>query len=196
MAWHVIMTPPRYISLAKIVAGGQMWVGASNVGYQENLKDSYGTIIEALESNEMRRRALERVRILYPDLREADVDVRVSQDKGTAIFNVAAVGSEKDFTKNFLNALLDEFKWFRKFNREQQRNTAVQAQAEDVAKSDYVSVMGRASTAVEDVHAAAVPAIIAGIGGFVGGWVLLLSGAALWVAAGPRRDRVPPLPSA
>ena len=63
-------------------------------------------------------------------------------------------------------------------------------------QGDYVSVMERASTAVEDVHSAAVPAIIAGIGGFVGGWVVLLAGAVLWVAAGPRRDRVPPLPSA
>ena len=317
MVRHVLLTPPSYISLAKLVAGGHMRVGASNVGYQENLKDFYGTIIETLESSGMRRHALERVRILNPDLREADVEVRVSQNKGSAIFNVAVVGADKDYVKTFLNALLDSFREFREQNREQQRNKAVQALAEDVAKSektvkaaagrladlkksgnmillaaeqaeqaealkalmsekrallaaagganlseaersakqqrvpivdrelvavkheiidtsgrlaeyqriekdlelaekghaaifelmhkftvgedtqgDYVSVMERASTAVEDVHSAAVPAIFAGIGGFVGGWVVLLAGAVLWVAAGPRRDRVPPLPSA
>jgi len=127
--------PQNYISLAKLVAGGHMVVG-SNVGYQEYLSDFYGTIIETLESSEMRRNALERVRAVNPDLREADVEVRVSQNKGSAIFNVAVVGSDKDYVKTFLNALLDSFREFRERNREQQRNKAVQALAEDVVKSE------------------------------------------------------------
>ncbi len=133
-ALRITGTPQQYISLAKLVAGGRMVVGGSSVGYQDYLNDFYGTIIETLESSEMRRNALERVRTLYPDLREADVEVRVNQNKGSAIFNVAVLGSDKDYVKTFLNALLDEFKNFRERNREQQRNKAVQALAEDVVK--------------------------------------------------------------
>ena len=135
-ALRITGKPQNYISLAKLVAGGHMVVGGSTVGYQEYLSDFYGTIIETLESSEMRRHAVEGVHALYPDLKEADVDVRVNQNKGSAIFNVAAVGSDREYVKTFLNALLDEFKAFREMNHEQQRNKAVQALAEDLAKSE------------------------------------------------------------
>ncbi len=135
-ALRITSKPQSYVSLAKLVAGGRMSMGGTGVGYQEYLNDFYGTIIETLESHEMRKHALNRVRLLYPDLREADVEVRVSQNRGSAIFNVAVVGSEREYSQVFLNALLDEFKAFREMNREQQRNKAVQALAEDVVKAD------------------------------------------------------------
>ncbi|MDB6120739.1 MAG: hypothetical protein JWO08_4520 [Verrucomicrobiaceae bacterium] len=135
-ALRITNKPQTYVSLAKLVAGGRMSMGNAGVGYQEYLNDFYGTIIETLESSEMRKHALQRVRLLFPDLREADVEVRVSQNRGSAIFNVAVVGSDQEYSQVFLNALLEEFKAFRESNREQQRNKAVQALAEDVVKAD------------------------------------------------------------
>ena len=135
-ALRITSKPQSYVSLAKLVAGGRMQMGGSGVGYQEYLNDFYGTIIETIESSEMRKHALDRVRLLFPDLKEADVEVRVSQNKGSAIFNVAVIGSDREYSQVFLNALLDEFKAFREMNREQQRNKAVQALAEDVVKAD------------------------------------------------------------
>ena len=136
-ALRITSKPQTYVSLAKLVAGGRVqMVGAGAVGYREYLSDFYGTIIETLESSEMRKHAIERVRLLYPDLKEADVEVRVSQNKGSAIFNVAVIGSDPQYAQVFLNALLDEFKAFREMTREQQRNKAVQALAEDVVKAD------------------------------------------------------------
>lgn len=129
--------PAEFVSVAKLVAGGRM---VSNTGggpsYVDYLQDFYGTIIETLESPEMRRQALERVRALNPDLKESDVDVHVTQNKGSAIFNVAAFGSEKNFTRVFLDSLLDEFRAFREEIREQQRNKALTALAEDVIKRE------------------------------------------------------------
>ncbi len=119
--------PPEYISLAKLVAGGS--------GTAPHAEDFYGTIIEILESSEMRRHAVERVRVLNPDLKEADVAVRVNQNKGSSIFNVAAVGSDREYVKTFLNALLDEFKAFREMNREQP-NKALTALEDDVASRE------------------------------------------------------------
>ena len=135
-ALRITSKPQSYVSLAKLVAGGRMAMGNSGVGYQDYLNDFYGTIIETVESSEMRKHALERVRLLFPDLKEADVEVRVSQNKGSAIFNVACIGSDREYSQVFLNSLLDEFKAFREMNREQQRNKAVQALAEDVVKAD------------------------------------------------------------
>jgi hypothetical protein len=132
-------SPPtlQFVSVAKLVAGGRMVSSTTNgPQYVEYLKDFYGTIIETLESAEMRKRALERVRALNPDLKEADVTVKVTQNKGSAIFNIAATGTEPKFTRVFLDALLDEFRAFREQIREQQRDKALTALAEDVVKRE------------------------------------------------------------
>ena len=133
---HISSQPHTYVSLAKLVAGPRMVVGASAVGYQDYLGDFYGTIIETMESREMSKRALERVRLLHPELKEAGVEVRVNRNKGSSIFNVAVIGTDREYSQVFLNSLLDEFKAFRDMNREQQRNKAVQTLAEDVVKAD------------------------------------------------------------
>lgn len=107
-------------------------------GIQDRLDqtDFYGTIIETIESSEMRRRALDRVRALHPDLKECGVEIRASQNKGSAIFNVRAIGSEPKYTRVFLDALLDEFMAFRNQIREQQRNKALTTLAEDVVRRE------------------------------------------------------------
>ncbi|MBX7210814.1 MAG: hypothetical protein K1X78_21080 [Verrucomicrobiaceae bacterium] len=134
--------PAAYISIAKLVAGGRMgMVGAGSgasisIQYQDYLQDFYGTIIETLESSEMRRRALDRVRALHPEMKELDVSVEVRQNKGSAVFNVVATGQEPKYTRIFLDALLDEFIAFRNQIREQQRNKALTTLAEDVVRRE------------------------------------------------------------
>ena len=138
-ALRITGKPTAYISLAKLVAGGRMignTGGAGAVQYQDYLQDFYGTIIETIESAEMRRRALDRVRALHPDLKETDVDIQVAQNRGSAIFNVRAFGVEPKYTRLFLDALLDEFIAFRNQIREQQRNKALTTLAEDVVRRE------------------------------------------------------------
>jgi len=136
-ALRITGKPQSYISLAKLVAGGRM-VGGTGVGiqYDEYLQDFYGTIIETIESSEMRRRALDRVRALHPDMKESEVEVQVSQNRGSAIFNVRAFGIEPKYTRIFLDALLDEFVAFRNQIRETQRNKALTTLAEDVVRRE------------------------------------------------------------
>jgi hypothetical protein len=122
---------PKFVSMAKLVA--------SSNGVMRNLdylQDFYGTIIETLESAAMRDRALDRVRALSPDLKECSVEIRVTQNKGSAIFNVAALGEDPVYIKTYLEALLDEFRSFRDQAREEQRNKALVAMAEDTAKKE------------------------------------------------------------
>lgn len=139
-ALRITGKPQSYISLAKLVAGGRM-VGAGGgagvgIQYQDYLQDFYGTIIETIESSEMRRRALDRVRALHPEMKESEVDIQVSQNRGSAIFNVRAFGIEPKYTRIFLDALLDEFIAFRNQIREQQRNKALTTLAEDVVRRE------------------------------------------------------------
>lgn len=138
-ALRITGKPQSYISLAKLVAGGRMTgsgTGTGVVQYQEYLTDFYGTIIETIESSEMRRRALDRVRALHPDMKESEVEIQVSQNRGSAIFNVRAFGTEPKYTKIFLDSLLDEFINFRNQIREQQRNKALTTLAEDVVRRE------------------------------------------------------------
>ena len=130
---------PTYVSIAKLVAGGRMVAGGSQanaIQYQDYIQDFYGTIIETVESSEMRRRALDRLRALHPDMKETPVEVKVTQNKGSAIFNVAAKGADPKFTKTFLDCLLDEFVAFRNQIREQQRNKALTTLSEDLVRRE------------------------------------------------------------
>lgn len=133
-ALRITGKPDTYQSLAKLVAGGRIVAQEGNVGWQEQLTDFYGTIIETLESAEMKKRALARVHALHPDLKDTNVDIRVAQTKGSAIFNVFAVGSEPKFTKIFLDAMLDEFVSFRQQIREQGLERALNTFTETVVK--------------------------------------------------------------
>lgn len=117
--------PSEFRSLAKLVAGGQV-VTSNSPEWRDQHADFYGTIIETLESAEMKRRAFERVRALNPDLKDADVDIRVGQTKGSAIFNILASGRDPKYTRIFLDALLDEFIAFRQNIREQSGGKALQ----------------------------------------------------------------------
>jgi hypothetical protein len=106
-ALHITKEPPEFHLLAKVVsARGMMPAQASD---HENNADYYGTILASLESDIMKRRALEHVRALNPELKESEVEIRAAQTKGTAIFNLHAIGSDRNYTRTYLDALLDEF---------------------------------------------------------------------------------------
>jgi|GEM_PF-325600 len=124
-ALRITGRPQEFRSLAKLVAGGSLQLDNS-ISWREQQADFYGTIIETVESAEMKRRALERVRALNPDVKDSDVEIRVAQTKGSAIFNILATGSEPKYTRIFLDALLDEFISFRQSIREQAQGKVIQ----------------------------------------------------------------------
>lgn len=130
-ALRITGRPQEFLSLAKLVAGGQLAFNDS-VTWREQQADFYGTIIETIESAEMKRRALERVRALFPDVKDSDVEIHVAQTKGSAIFNILATGSEPKYTKIFLDALLDEFISFRQSIREQAQGKVLQQFLQEV----------------------------------------------------------------
>lgn len=133
---RVSSKPDTFLSKAKLVAGGRIVANEGAVNWQEQLTDFYGTIIETLESAQMQERARSRVKTLNPDLSESAIEIVVAQTKGSAIFNVTAIGSEPRYTKGFLDALLDEFMAFRQQIREQSTERALNTFAETVVKKE------------------------------------------------------------
>jgi DNA repair exonuclease SbcCD ATPase subunit len=131
-ALRVTGRPQEFRSLAKLVAGWQM-VANQSITWREQQADFYGTIIETIESAEMKRRAWERVKALNPDLKDSDVEIRVAQTKGSAIFNILATGSDPKYTRIFLDALVDEFIAFRQSIREQAQGKVIQQFLQEVA---------------------------------------------------------------
>ncbi len=130
-ALRITGRPQEFCSIAKLVGGAQI---ASNdsVSWREQQEDFYGTIIETMESAEMKRRAMERVRALNPELKDCDVAIRAFRTKGSAIFNILATGPEPKYTKIFLDALLDEFIAFRQSIREQAQGKVLQQFLQEV----------------------------------------------------------------
>lgn len=124
----------EYIAIGKIVAGLQVKVGSRDGDVVTNAfaQDFYGTQIETLESGALRNHALERVRSLHPELKEIEVEIRVTQTKGSSILNVAAVGEEAKYTRVYLDALLDEYIAFRKDMLEKSIGTTMNKVIEEV----------------------------------------------------------------
>lgn len=97
--------PQAFTSQAKLAVGRRI---LASEGFRETLTSSDVTTIEMLESAEMRKRAMERTKVLYPDLSHTDVKIRATQNKGSAIYDIFATGEDPKYTKFFLDALLDE----------------------------------------------------------------------------------------
>jgi hypothetical protein len=96
---------PEFRSLAKVSAEGPRMIR----GYEGRVIDRHMVIVETLGSSEMRRRALERVRSLHPELQDKEVEIRVFSDSAAPAFSVLATASEPRYAQIFLGALLDEF---------------------------------------------------------------------------------------
>jgi hypothetical protein len=140
-ARRIVDRPQEFRSQAKLVAGGQMALNDS-LNWKEQQQDFYGTIIETIDSEEMSRRALERVRALHLELKDKEcaVAIRVAQTKGSSIFTILATGAEPKYTRVFLDALLDEFIAFRQSIREQAQGKVPTAKAAPKAKVKTAAV--------------------------------------------------------
>jgi hypothetical protein len=120
---------PEFRSLAKVIVTWELPEEDSTAPYKADL---YGTCIEILESPEMKRRALERVRALHRDLRDLNVEIRTARTPGSGIINILATGAEAKYTRVFLDALIDEFIAFRTNVREQEHGRVLQSYLQEV----------------------------------------------------------------
>lgn len=141
---------------------------------------NYGTQLEILESGEIRRRALERVRALHPGLKEIDVEIRVTQTKGSSILNVAATGSEPKYPRVFLEAVLDEYVVF--------------AREMKTPPEEMPAILQRPDPAVEIVPDLWVPLIFGALLGGSVGVILMFAVAIAAALLSKTQDKALPYP--
>lgn len=142
----------EFRSLAKVVV---RWELRGKDGTAPMDADLYGTCIETLESAEMKRRALERVRALNNELADQNVEIRTSRTPGSGIINILATGAEAKYTRIFLDALLDEFMAFRLAVREQEQGRVLQHHLEEVV--DLQKVVEQATAGRNRARTASPP---------------------------------------
>ena len=106
--WQSLTKPVTYQSTARILVSGRIAIPESGM-FTEEAVNFFGTQVELMQSEEVRRRAAARVQSLRPDLVSSPVSIEVMQIPRTSIFILRASGTQPDYVKAFLNALLDEY---------------------------------------------------------------------------------------
>jgi hypothetical protein len=116
-ALRITGKPTEYVAAGKIISGFiDINRSAKSLSgeTENNLPELIcGTAMEILKSNTLRNRALERVRSLHPELKEIELDIRVTRTRGSTVLKVESAGAEPKYTRVFLDSLLDEYSAFR-----------------------------------------------------------------------------------
>jgi capsular exopolysaccharide synthesis family protein len=109
---------PIYQSRAKMIVDGQIVLADKSAAqYNEVYANFYGTQTQLMTSTLVRQKAAERVRALHPEYKPCQVTLNVSQSKDANIFNLAAWGTEGNYTQAYLDAVMDEYLLFKRDRR-------------------------------------------------------------------------------
>src|SRR5437588_5054615 len=130
-AWLIYQTPPSFQSMSKMMLAGKLNIGQSAV-YSEDSVNFYGTQIQLMQSQEVRRSAEQLVRSTHPEMQPVAVGISVVQRPRTSIFDLAAVGSTPDYTQAYLNDVMQKYLDFKKGMRENQGSTVTTAITEQL----------------------------------------------------------------
>ncbi len=133
--WLISQKAPSYRSVARMMVQGQIALPEGSV-YNEELSNFYGTQIELMSSAEVQRRAAARVESLHPEIQPRPVNIQVSMQRGTSFFILMAVGDEANYTKEFLDACMEEYIRFKRELRSETQTTALTSITDELLKLD------------------------------------------------------------
>jgi capsular exopolysaccharide synthesis family protein len=117
-SWVLISQPVRFESVGKLVVGGSIEV-AQGSRYTDSQDNFDQTQIKYLESPLIHDRAERRLALSNPKL-QGTVEITPTQTPRTNIFAVAGRGANPEYTKLFVDAVMDEYMLY----RAEQRNAA------------------------------------------------------------------------
>src|SRR3954469_19674894 len=130
-AWLIYQTPPSFLSMSKMMLAGKLNI-SQNAVYSEDTVNFYGTQIQLMQSQEVRREAEALVRSTHPEMQPVKVDITVTQKPRTSIFDLQAIGSTPDYTQAYLNAIMQKYLDFKKGMREDQGHNVTTAITEQL----------------------------------------------------------------
>ncbi len=132
-AYFVSQDKPMYTSMAKMWVSGKVQLPEGRM-YQEELQNFFGTQMELMKSEILRNRAISRLKLLKPNLAENPVNLNVVLTPRTAVFRLQASGSEPVYTREFLQAIMDEYLSYKKELRLQSSDEALSAITEQLTR--------------------------------------------------------------
>ena len=132
-AYFVSQQKPTYTSVAKMWVSGKVQLPEGRM-YQEELANFFGTQMELMKSEIIRNRAVSRLKLLKPNLTESQVVLSVALAPKTAVFRMIGIGAEPVYTREFLQAMMDEYLAYKKELRLQSSDEALSAITEQLAR--------------------------------------------------------------
>jgi capsular exopolysaccharide synthesis family protein len=111
--YRLWQAPPAYVSVGRMIVSIKIQIPAGSV-YTEELSNFLGTQVALMRSSTVQNRALVRLRALKRELAPPDqppppVDLQITVSPKTTIFNLQAIGSNREFTSVYLDACMEEY---------------------------------------------------------------------------------------
>ena len=107
-AWVIFQSANAYLSTSKMMLAGKLNL-SQNAVYSEDSNNFYGTQIQLMQSDEVRSGAESLVHATHPELQPVKVTLLVTQRPRTSIFELEAVGTSPEYTRAFLNAVMQKY---------------------------------------------------------------------------------------
>ncbi|MGA2865864.1 MAG: polysaccharide biosynthesis tyrosine autokinase [Verrucomicrobiota bacterium] len=127
LSWY---GPPSFISVGRMIVSTKL-ASQETSAYTEEMNNFLGTQAALMQSDEVLRRALSRVALLYPDgARERTgagpaVKLKVAVTPKTSIFVLTGTGTDRQWTRTFVQYCMEEFKTVKDEMRARTSNAAV-----------------------------------------------------------------------
>jgi capsular exopolysaccharide synthesis family protein len=100
--------PPLFISVGKMIVNGKVTLPNENV-YSEPVNDFYGTQMTLMKSDKVVNQVKARLRATHPELEPHPVEVAVSLEAKTTIFDLQGQGEDPVYTQLYLQGVMDEY---------------------------------------------------------------------------------------
>lgn len=105
--------PPLFVSVGQMTVSAKLQIPAGTV-YSEEVSQFLGTQVAFMKSSTVLMRAAERVRSMRPNMTYSPVRLQVSVLPKTTIFNLQAFGSDPDYARAYLDAVMEEYMSFKR----------------------------------------------------------------------------------
>jgi capsular exopolysaccharide synthesis family protein len=107
------VNPPESTVVSRMLVGGKIRIPDGGL-FAEEWQNFFGTQVELMESEKIRRRTLDRLDRLRQNQNASPIKLEVTQIRKTTIFMLQANGKNEAYTTAYLNALMDEYLSYRK----------------------------------------------------------------------------------
>jgi len=122
--WYMLSkTPPSYVSSGRMIVSMMKLSLPNATAYQEELNNFYGTQVALMQSSAVTNNAALRVQTNTPQLHPSPVKLEVTVTPKTSIFNLKATSGDKEYTTDYLDAVMAEFVNLKKGMRQQASDT-------------------------------------------------------------------------